>query len=41
MKEIDDEEFVQRLIDSGWDEAEAREELKRALENAAEEDGME
>lgn len=35
-----DEEFVQRLIDAGWDPFEASKELERMLADAAEEDGM-
>lgn len=34
------EEFVQHLIDAGWPEEEARAEIERALNDAAEEDGM-
>jgi hypothetical protein len=35
-----DEEFVQHLISVGWEREEAIAELRRTLEEAAEEDGM-
>lgn len=39
-RDLTDEEFVQMLINNGWDPLEASKELERMLADAAEEDGM-
>ncbi len=39
MKELTEEEMVDQLIEVGWPEYEAQDEVKRMLREAAEEDG--
>lgn len=39
MRELTEEEMVERLIEAGWPPYEAEDEVKRALREAAEEDG--
>lgn len=39
-KDLTDDEMVERLIEAGWERKAAEAEVKRALEDAAIEDGM-